>query len=98
MLTVEEALALVVGQARPLAAACRSLADASGCRLAEAIAADADQPPFDKSLVDGYAVRTGDLRREAGADASRLRVGETILAGQTPSRPLEAGEAAVIMT
>ena len=41
-----------------------------------------DQPPFDKALVDGYAVRAADL---AAADR-RLRVGETILAGQTPTR------------
>ena len=50
--------------------------------------------PFDKALVDGYAVRSGDL---AGQDR-RLAVGETIMAGQMPSRALGRGEAAVIMT
>ena len=96
MLDVEEALALVLEQARPLAEAWRALIEARGCRLAEDIVADADQPPFDKALVDGYAVRTTDLG--TGPESNRLRLGETILAGQTPTRPLGPGEAALIMT
>lgn len=96
MITVDEALALVMEQARPLAEASCSLIDSRGCRLCEDIVADADQPPFDKALVDGFALRIRDLH--AGQANQRLRIGETILAGQTPSRPLAAGEAAVIMT
>jgi molybdopterin molybdotransferase len=94
MLTVEEALALVIEQAKPLPPVDHALRDCRGCRLDEDVAADADQPPFTKSLVDGYAVRSDDL---AGHD-KRLKLGETILAGQMPTRPLEPGEAAAIMT
>ena len=93
MLTVEEALAEVMKEARPLPPAERSLLESRGCLLAENVAADADQPPFDKSLVDGYAVRIADL-----TSANRLKIGETILAGQTPTRGLGPCEAAVIMT
>jgi molybdopterin molybdotransferase len=70
------------------------LIEALGCVLAEDVVADVDSPPFDKALVDGYAVRSGDLR---GSDR-RLALGETIMAGQTPTRALLHGEAAVIMT
>ena len=94
MLTVEQALALVLERANPLAPESRGLIDALGCPLAEDVAADADQPPFDKALVDGYAVRASDL----AAGDRRLAIGETILAGQTPERPLGPREAAVIMT
>ncbi len=94
MLTVEEALAEMMKEARPLVPAERSLLDSRGCLLAENVAADADQPPFDKSLVDGYAVRSSDLESGAG----RLKVGETVLAGHTPTRGLGPCEAAVIMT
>ena len=94
MLTVEEALAEVMKEARPLPPAERSLLDSRGCLLAENVAADADQPPFDKSLVDGYAVRISDLT----SANRRLKLGETILAGQTPTRRLGPCEAAVIMT
>ena len=96
MLPIEEALALVMQKARPLAGVCRPLIDSRGCRLDEEIVADADQPPFDKSLVDGYAVRVIDL--EIGLEAPRLRLGQTIMAGQTPTRPLDSGEAALVMT
>ncbi len=64
------------------------------CVLAEDVAADIDLPPFDKALVDGYAVRSTDLE---GTDRW-IRVGEVITAGQTPSRVLGHREAAVITT
>ncbi len=94
MLTVEEALALVTKETRALAPAERPLLECLGCLLAENVAADADQPPFDKSLVDGFAVRTLDFELAHG----RLKIGETILAGKTPSRALGPCEAAIIMT
>jgi molybdopterin molybdotransferase len=94
MLTVTEALAAILENARALPPADSPLLEAVGCVLAEEVRADADSPPFDKALVDGYAVRSCDL---AGTDR-RLALGETIMAGQTPSRPLRPGEAAVIMT
>ena len=62
MLTIEEAVALVRKHAKPLPPGDRSLIDALGCVLAEDVAADRDEPPFDKALVDGYAVRAADLR------------------------------------
>ena len=37
------------------------LAAARGCRLAD-LTADRDYPPFDKSAMDGYAVRSADLK------------------------------------
>ncbi len=94
MLTVEEALAHVMKETGPLLPAERSLIESRGCLLAENVAADADQPPFDKSLVDGYAVRSSDLTSGDG----RLKIGETVLAGHTPTRGLGPCEAAVIMT
>ena len=94
MLTVDEALVSVLEQARPLPSVSEPLVMALRCVLAEDVTADIDLPPFDKSLVNGYALRTGDLN---GTDRS-LGIGETILAGQTPTRPLGPREAAVIMT
>lgn len=94
MLTVEEALEHVRSHAQALPVERRSLREAAGCCLAEDITADADQPPFDKSMVDGYALRSADL-----ADARyRLRLVETIAAGHLPNRPLGPGETAAIMT
>ncbi len=94
MLTVEESLRAVMERASPLPPGSRRLADALGCELAEDVAADLDLPPFDKALVDGYAVRSADMH---GGDRL-LRIGEEITAGRVPTRPLGVREAAVIMT
>lgn len=94
MLTIDEALRAVLEEAHPLPPRPLSLVEALGCVLAEDIPADIDLPPFDKALVDGYAVRSEDLR----TSDRRLRLGESIMAGQTPTRPLAPGEAAVVMT
>jgi len=70
------------------------LVDAHGLRLAGEIRADCDAPPFDKSQMDGYAVRSADVVQ---ASAQLRGVGE-IAAGQVPSEPLRAGETIAIMT
>src|ERR1700730_10664411 len=94
LLSVEDALSAVLERVGPLPPKRLSSAEAFGCVLAEDVAADLDLPPFDKSLVDGYAVRTADLTTEH----RRLRVGEEISAGRTPTRAIGPGEAAAIMT
>ena len=58
MLTVAEALDAVMRESRVLPPAVCLLEDVLECVLAEDVEADADSPPFDKALVDGYAVRT----------------------------------------
>jgi molybdopterin molybdotransferase len=95
MLTVDEALRAVMERVSPLPARRVPLARALGLVLAEEIRADLDLPPFDKALVDGYAVRSEDL---IGPGPHRLTIGEEILAGRTPTFPVFHGQAAVIMT
>ena len=59
-------------------------------RLAETITADRDDPPFDKSQMDGFAIRAG--------DGLTLRIVGDIPAGSAASATLGAGEAMSIMT
>ncbi len=94
MLTVAEALEAVLEHARTLSPAWCPLEKALGCTLAEDVVADADSPPFDKALVDGYAVRSADLD---GTDR-RLSLGEVITAGRIPTRALGRRQAALVMT
>ncbi|SIO14164.1 molybdopterin molybdochelatase [Singulisphaera sp. GP187] len=94
LLTVDEALHAIRERAAHLKPRPCVLAEALGCVLAEDVTADLDLPPFDKALVDGYAVRASDLV----AGECRLAVGEEIVAGRTPTRALAPGEAAAIMT
>jgi len=95
MLSVAKAQSLVLDQTRPLAPVVTPLApEALGLILAEEVASDLDMPPYDKALMDGYAVRTADL----AAGPVVLRVIEEVTAGQTPRLPLGSGQATRIMT
>ena len=51
----------------------RKLADALGCALGEDVTAPIDVPPFDRSNVDGFAVRSADLASASEAAPVRLR-------------------------
>lgn len=64
--------------------------------LAQRIAADRELPPFDKSLVDGFAVRSIDLAR----GWQRFRIVAELMAGDeaTTGAPLGPGEAVRVMT
>jgi molybdopterin molybdotransferase len=94
MLTVEEALDLIEAAVRPLSAQRLTLTEALGLILAENIVSDSDSPPFDKALMDGFAIRAADQQQ---AEAQMRIVGE-LTAGQVPTRPVGLGEAMQIMT
>jgi molybdopterin molybdotransferase len=86
---------LVLQHAAPLPPETAPLTSAAlGLVLAEDVASDLDMPPYDKALMDGYAVRTADLPEGRGA----LAVVEEITAGQTPTHALGPGQASRIMT
>lgn len=95
LLTVAAAAQLVLDRAYPLPAVAMPLADALGLVLGEPIIADLDLPPFDKALMDGYAVAAADL---AEAGEHHRRVVAEITAGQVSDRALGPGEVARIMT
>ena len=57
MISVEDAQARVLALAAPLPAEDVPLARAAGLWMAAPVAARADQPPFDASAMDGYAVQ-----------------------------------------
>lgn len=56
MISVAEALEQVLALATPLGSETVQLADAAGRVLAAPVSATRDQPPFDASAMDGYAV------------------------------------------
>lgn len=94
MIGIDQALSLVLEQARPLNTEMAKLRTALGRVAADEIASTIDSPPHDKSLVDGYAVVAADL----AAGSARLTVIEEVTAGQVPARTLSCGEATRIMT
>ncbi|WP_050626714.1 molybdopterin biosynthesis protein [Bradyrhizobium viridifuturi] len=84
---------------RQLPSETRLLADALGRALAEDVVAPIDVPPFDRSNVDGFAVRSADLARASeGAPVQLALTDETIACGIAPTRPVLPGTATAIAT
>src|SRR5947199_10567857 len=77
----------------------RRLADALGCALAEDVTAPIDVPPFDRSNVDGFAVRSADLAAAGEATPVRVALNSEIIAcGVAPLLPVLPGTATPIAT
>jgi molybdopterin molybdotransferase len=94
MLSVEQALQRLLGDAQPLAdIESVDTLEAAGRVLATAVVSAIDVPPMDNSQMDGYALRTVDVP----ATPTTLVVSQRIAAGH-PGTPLELGTAARIFT
>jgi len=95
MLTVQDALQKMLDQAGVMSSVRRSLADSSASVLAETLVTPHDSPPFDKSMMDGFVVKS-EVVHQSGQE--RLTVLETITAGTLPAQSPGAGTACRIMT
>lgn len=71
---------------------------AVGRILAEEIRAPHDQPPFPRSPLDGYAVRSEDIQTASADAPAVLRVIDEVTAGHTTEKTVSAGTAVRIMT
>jgi molybdopterin molybdotransferase len=94
MIAVDKALEIVLAAAPALPGDDVDLSAAVARVLAEDVAADADLPPFDRSAMDGYAVRAADV---TGAPVTLAVIGE-LRAGLYPDRDVGPGDAVRIMT
>lgn len=94
MISVAQALELVLSHANPLPSESVPVTAALGRTLAQDVASDIDSPPWDKSLVDGYAVCAADVAT-ANAELTLL---EEVTAGRTPTKTVAPGYATRIMT
>ena len=105
--SVEEVLACLGERTKPLSAEEASLTQLAGRVLAEAVVSVVNVPAFERSAMDGYAVRTEDTANVT----SLMVVGEAmparpfvgvVSAGQavriTTGAPIPAGADAVLMT
>jgi len=75
------------------------LLDAMGRVLGEDIIASRDNPPWDNSAMDGFAVRWEDIKQEhAITKPVELKVIEDVLAGKVATKTVGPGQAIRIMT
>src|SRR5499433_2108259 len=93
MLSVEEALAAILGRVQPVGTERVEILSALGRVLADPIVSRREIPPWPNSSMDGYAVRSADTGRGVA-----LRVVGRIEAGSLPGRSVGAGETMRIFT
>jgi molybdenum cofactor synthesis domain-containing protein len=101
ILSRENALARFEAELFPRAVASerRPLADALGQALADDVVSPIDVPPFDRSNVDGFAVRSADLALAGEATPVRFVLNDEIIAcGTAPMQSVSSGTATSIAT
>ena len=101
ILSREEALARFEAALFPreLSIGQTKLSEAAGCALARDIFSPIDVPPFDRSNVDGFAVRSSDLSSAAEFAPVQLALNEEIIAcGTAPALPVLPKTATPIAT
>jgi molybdenum cofactor synthesis domain-containing protein len=94
MISVAEAIQIIREQTRTLETEHVPIERSLGRILAQDVIADTDLPPFNRSQMDGYAVRAEDTR---GAPV-RLRIVGESAAGKGWHKEMQEGQAVRIMT
>ena len=101
ILSRDEALSRFEGALFPRALVVeeRLLADALGLALAHDVVATGDVPAFDRSNVDGFAVRSSDLNAAGESSPVKLRLNDEVVAcGIAPTISVTKGTATAIAT
>ena len=98
MLTPEEARAAVLAHVEILGPERVSLLEATGRVLAQDVLVRRDNPPYDNSAMDGYAIRHADITQASSETPTVLEIVEEIPAGKIPERAIGPGQASRIMT
>ena len=98
MIPVDEALDKILSHVLPLGFEKVSLLDALGRVIGEDIYAKRNIPPLDNSAMDGYALKSEDVRMASQNHPVRLVVIEDLPAGFISTKTVEKGKAIRIMT
>jgi molybdopterin molybdotransferase len=98
MISVIEARDAILDQVRPLGTERVDLFSAMDRVLAEDVYATRNQPPWDNSAMDGFAVRAADTRSASPTHPVTLQIIEDLPAGYRAKNKVESGQAIHIMT
>ncbi|PIQ89922.1 MAG: molybdopterin biosynthesis protein MoeA [Candidatus Omnitrophica bacterium CG11_big_fil_rev_8_21_14_0_20_42_13] len=98
MIKFEKALNIILKTIKPLKSEGVDILAALGRVLAENIRSDYDIPPFTNSAMDGYAVRSVDLKGASAASPAVLKIIDDVRAGSYSKKKLLKDTAIRIMT
>jgi molybdopterin molybdotransferase len=97
MIELTEAIALIERSAAPLPPRRTPLLAACGRPLAAPVVSDVDSPPWDRAMMDGFAVRSDDVSGHAG-EIVELDVAVDLAAGDVTTLEIARGACGRIMT
>jgi len=95
---LDDALKIILSHVKPVGVETLKFDRTFGRVLAEDVVSKVDIPPFDRSAMDGYAVRTSDTFGASESKPVRLHVVGSIAIGSSTKLRVGKGEAAKIMT
>jgi len=98
LLPVSDALERILAPFHPLESVRVPLKASVGRVLAEDIRSRTDLPQFDNSSMDGFALLASDVTQAGEATPITLQVVDDIPAGKMPTKKVQSGQAARIMT
>jgi molybdopterin molybdotransferase len=98
MLTYEEAKVTILAHAKAQEPEKVDFRNSVGRALAEDLIAPEDQPPFDNSAVDGYAVKLNAIAKATSENPVVLRCQEYMFAGRLDTISLQDGECVQVAT
>lgn len=97
-ITVEEAISLALAHTEVLPETQASLLEALGRVLTAQVRAPMEQPPFDRSPLDGYALRAADTADASPEHPAVLQVVDKLYAGQQSTVSVQFGQSVRLMT
>ncbi len=95
---VNKGLRLIMDAAGRLPVISKKIGDTYNCVLAENIESDSHYPPYTRSKMDGFAIRSQDLVKAAPDNPLTLKIIATLPAGEVPDFKIKPGLTAKIMT
>ena len=98
MISVEAALEIILSEIKPLGMERVNILSSMGRVLGEDIVADTDNPPWDNSAMDGYAVRAVATKDASKDQPVALQIIEDLPAGYTAKKSVKRGQTIRIMT
>ena len=96
--TLEEAVRLIRENVQAVGTESLPASLCLGRTLAEDVYADIDYPPFPRSAMDGYAVKSRDTMEASLQNPVVLGVIDRVCAGEVSEKTLSDGQAVRIMT
>ncbi len=97
-ITLEKAQQVLLDLVAPRGETCVSLFEAAGRILSQDVKAEKNIPSFDRSPLDGYAMRAVDIAAASRSNPVSLRVIEEIAAGYVAAHGLSEGTTIKVMT